>query len=128
MSHQSVTKEFFQEIEKRNYEEIIKFFSPNAMIHSPLYGSTEATYFYKEFLTDVKNVKIKIKNFFESSDKPNTAAALIGITLALKNDKTMDVECVDIFEFSPNKDKIQSIKIIYDTKKTHPELSKIRGD
>jgi hypothetical protein len=56
VSKKSIIKAYFKGLEKGNYEEIVKLFSPGAIVHSPLYGRIDARHFYKELFLDTLNV------------------------------------------------------------------------
>lgn len=126
MDKQGVIKAYFHGLEKVSYEDIIKLFSPNAVVHSPLYGKVEAACFYKELFADTQNSKIVLKNIFVSPDQPNTAAAHFIYSWTMKDGTFVQFECVDLFEFAL--DMIASLTIIYDTYHTRKEFVRIHNN
>lgn len=126
-NYRKVITQFFSETEKGQFENVLKFYSPNAMIHSPLYGSQEYTRFYKGLIADTKSMKVKVKNIFEDAEHSNLVASLQDFTWILKNGESITVEGVNIFEFTPNTEKIKSIKFIYDTSKVRLLLEKLHA-
>ncbi|MBS3904894.1 MAG: nuclear transport factor 2 family protein [Simkania sp.] len=127
MNKQSIVKAYSHGLENGNYHDVIQLFSPSAIVHSPLYGNIEASSFYKELFSDTKSSKIVLKNIFISSDNPNTAAAHFVYSWMMKDGSQVQFECIDVFDFIPQSDKIQSLTIIYDTYHTRAGFAKIRG-
>lgn len=127
MDKQDVIKAYFRGLEKASYEDIIKLFSPDAVVHSPLYGKVEAVRFYKELFEDTQNSKIVLKNIFISPDQPNTAAAHFIYSWTMKDGTQVQFECVDVFYFALQNDTILSLTIIYDTYRTRKDFARIRN-
>jgi hypothetical protein len=100
-------------------------FAPEAMVHSPLYGKIEATKFYRELFSDTQGSKITLKNTFIYPEDDNTAAAHFEYSWTLKDRALVHFECVDVFEFIPQSDKIQFLTIIYDTFHTRAGFKKV---
>jgi hypothetical protein len=107
MNKQNVVKAYFQGLEKGSYQNIIKLFSSDAKVHSPLYGQIDAARFYKELFSDTQSSKITLKNTFVNPEDDNTAAAHFVYSWTLKDGTLVHFECVDVFEFAPQSDKIQ---------------------
>ncbi len=116
MRIEKTIKEYFKGLEVGSYENIIKLFSPNAIVHSPLYGEVEAREFYKELFKDTSKSKITLINIFVSINNPRTAAAHFRYHWILKDGTPTSFECVDVFQFDDN-GKIRELTIIYDTSK-----------
>ena len=121
---QEVIKAYFHGLEAGSYNEIIQLFAPGAMVHSPLYGKIEAAKFYRELFSDTQNSKITLKNTFINPEDDNTAAAHFVYSWTLKDGTLVHFECVDVFEFVPQSDKIQSLTIMYDTYHTRAGFKK----
>lgn len=127
MDKQDVIKAYFHGLEKGSYEDVIKLFSPNAVVHSPLYGKVAATRFYKELFSDTQTSKIVLKNIFISTEKPNTAAAHFIYSWTMKEGTQVQFECIDVFEFSLQNNAIVSLTIIYDTFHTRKDFARIHN-
>ena len=113
MEIEKTLKLYLKALEKGSYEDIIKLFTENAMVNSPLYGKIKASEFYKELFKDTAKSKISLLNIF--TDK-NLGAAHFLYEWVLKDGTPTSFECVDIFKFSDG--KIKHLTIIYDTYKT----------
>jgi len=113
MEIEKTLKLYLKALEKGSYEDIIKLFTENAMVNSPLYGKIKASEFYKELFKDTAKSKINLLNIF--TDK-NLGAAHFLYEWVFKDGTPTSFECVDIFKFSDG--KIKHLTIIYDTYKT----------
>jgi len=122
MQIEKTIKEYLRELENGNYENIIKLFSPKAIINSPLYGKIKAKDFYKELFKDTLKSKITLMNIFKSKN-PLIAAGHFRYDWVLKNGTSTSFECVDIFQFNKN-GKIIKLTIIYDTAKIRQSFFK----
>jgi len=124
-SKQAIVTAYFDGLEKGSYSDVIELFSPNAIVHSPLYGQIEATRFYQELFADTKSSQITLKNVFVSLENPHTAAAQFVYSWTLKDGTPVCFECVDVFDFVPESAQIKKLTIIYDTHHTREEFSKV---
>lgn len=115
MTKQTLIRKFFHEIEKAQYDQVIKLFTPRGKIHSPIFGSMDVTSFYKKLSAEVKTTKFDIKNIFIERGHPHLAAVYIVSSWKLKTGKSFPLEGVNIFEFTSDNAQIKSIKFIYDT-------------
>lgn len=127
MSKQNVIKAYFQGLENGSYEDVIKLFASDARVHSPLYGQMDPAPFYKELFSDTQSSKITFKNTFVNPENNNTAAAYFVYSWTLKDGTLVHFECVDVFEFVPQSDKIQFLTIIYDTYHTRAGFKKVHN-
>ncbi|HEC95886.1 MAG TPA: nuclear transport factor 2 family protein, partial [Euryarchaeota archaeon] len=64
MEIEKTLKLYLKALEKGSYEDIIKLFTENAMVNSPLYGKIKASEFYKELFKDTAKSKITLLNIF----------------------------------------------------------------
>jgi ketosteroid isomerase-like protein len=115
MEKKQVIQSYFRGLEKGSYEEVVRLFAPDALVHSPLYGKVKASLFYKELFSDTQSSKIVLKNTFLSAEKPDSAAAHFVYSWTMKDGNHVQFECIDVFEFVPGSDKIKLLTIIYDT-------------
>ena len=107
-------KAYFQGLQAGSYEQVIRLFDKDAIVHSPLYGEIRADKFYRELFAATSSSTITLKNIFLSSNDPHSAAAHFLYDWVLKDGQKAPFECIDVFEFS-NDNKIVDLKIIYDT-------------
>ncbi len=107
---------------RSDYDKLINLFAPDAIVYSPLYGKQDAKEFYKKLFQDTAQSRIKLINIF--TDEVNkSAAAYFHYDWTLSNDIMVPFDVVDIFEFNDTRDKIVTLKIIYDTWKTREQFN-----
>ncbi len=119
MKIEKVIELYLQALEKGSYTEIMKLFTDDAMVDSPLYGERKASEFFKELFKDTMSSKITLFNVFVSR---SVGAVHFRYEWTLKDGTPTSFECVDIFQFSNG--KIKHLKIIYDTYKTRAAFEK----
>ncbi|MCK5630268.1 MAG: nuclear transport factor 2 family protein [Nanoarchaeota archaeon] len=116
MQIEKTIKEYLKGLEVGSYENIIKLFSPDAIVHSPLYGEIKAKKFYQDLFKDTSKSKITLMNIFVSHNKPQIAAGHFHYDWILKDGTPTSFACVDVFRFAED-GKIEELTIIYDTSK-----------
>ena len=58
MEIEKTIKEYLKGLDAGSFENIIKLFSPDVIVHSPLYGEIEAKKFYQDLFKDTSKSKI----------------------------------------------------------------------
>ncbi len=125
MQIEKTIKSYLNRLEVGSAEEIIKLFSPDSIVHSPLYGETQAKKFYQDLFKDTSKSKITLMNILISQSNPNIAAGHFRYDWILKDGTPTSFECVDIFRFDKD-GKIKELTIIYDTSKIRPAHEKMK--
>ena len=126
MQIEKTIKEYLKGLEISSVEKIIKLFSSDAVVHSPLYGEIQAKKFYQDLFKDTSKSKITLINIFVSQNNPQIAAGHFRYDWILKDGTPTSFECVDIFRFAED-GKIKELTIIYDTSKirtAHEDMKK----
>lgn len=125
MQIERTIREYLKGLEVGSYENIIKLFSSNAIIHSPLYGEIKAKKFYQDLFKDTSKSKITLMNIFISQNNPKISAGHFNYDWILKDGTPTSFECVDVFQFD-NDGKISELTIIYDTSKLRTSFEKMK--
>ncbi len=107
-----------------NTTELVKLFSKNGFVDSPIYGEMEASTFYPLLNSDTANSELKLKGIFEDNDT-NTLAIYFNFKWTIKNNEIVTFDVVDIIEFD-EEHKIQHLKIIYDTVQSRVLINELR--
>lgn len=121
MQIKKIIKLYLKALEDSSYNDIIKLFTKDAVVYSPLYGKIKASKFYKELFKVTLSSKITLLNILKNE---NVGAGHFRYDWVLKDGTPTFFECVDIFYFS--KGKIKILKIIYDTYKVRNKFEKNR--
>jgi hypothetical protein len=108
-------KAYFQALESGVCDQTLALFTADAIVNSPLFGEMVASEFYKKLFANTNRSKVTLKEVFFSNTNATNATAHFVCDWVLKDGTPAPFECVDIFEFDPVSNKIQSLKIIYDT-------------
>jgi len=116
MQIEKTIKEYLKGLEVGSANEIIKLFSQDAVVHSPLYGEIQAKKFYQDLFKDTSKSKITLMNIFVSQSNPHVAAGHFRYDWILKDGTPTSFECVDVFRFDED-GNIKELTIIYDTSK-----------
>ena len=116
MTKKEIAKRYIEFLENGEINQIIKLFSKNGQVTSPIYGTKLASDFYEKLNEDTLNSKLKFKGLFEEKDSQRIAL-YFKYNWTLKNNSYIEFEVVDIIEFDEN-NKIEHLKIIYDTVKS----------
>lgn len=124
MELKETIKKYLDALERADYENLISLFAPNAIVHSPLYGETEAEKFYKDLFKDTNKSVITLKDIFTSEDNSKGAVNFL-YDWTLSDGSPSSFDCVDIFKFNSD-GKIQELTIIYDTSQTRPKFDKLK--
>ncbi|HEY6977857.1 MAG TPA: nuclear transport factor 2 family protein [Chitinophagaceae bacterium] len=119
-----ILETYLKNLEAGDAEAIVKLFSEDGIIHSPLYGDMLAKNFYKDLFADTIRSTITLVNVFQSATNANTAAVHFKYEWTLRNGTKTNFEAVDIFSFD-KLGKIKAMTIIYDTAQTRSAFEKL---
>jgi hypothetical protein len=104
-------------LEAGNLQAVLALFDPEAVIVSPLYGTVEAGKFYARLFADTCRSVTKLLNIFYAGNDSPSVALHFHYSWKLQRGKTVEFECVDVFELSQDRTRFKKLTIIYDT---HP--------
>lgn len=110
-------------LEKGDMNNLLKLFSENAIVDSPVYGILNAKEFYTKLSNDTLLSELNFKGIFEENDS-NIIALYFNFKWTLINDKQVDFDVVDIIEFNDS-NQISHLKIIYDTVKSREAVNEL---
>jgi ketosteroid isomerase-like protein len=122
---QETIKQYLQGLEKGNTAEIVRLFSANGVVYSPLYGKQPAPVFYKSLFKDTIRSTISLHHVFHEAANPEVAAAHFSYDWQMRDGSEHSFECVDVFHFDET-GKIQEMRIIYDTWDTRRTFNELR--
>lgn len=124
ISKKEVAIKYLDYLEKGNIKKLLKLFTKNGIVDSPVYGVLNANKFYVELSNDTINSELRLKGIFEENDS-NKLALYFEYKWTMKNNKLVEFDVVDILEFDDN-NSINRLKIIYDTVKSREMVNELR--
>ena len=125
MKRANVIRSYLAGLVKADLTELLKLFSDDATVSSPLYGEMAATDFFKQLFEDTSESKIDLKGIFVQVSDPNTYAAHFTYDWKLKTGEAVSFRCMDIFTFANHSDKIRHLTIIDDSSRTRDAFIKL---
>ena len=124
MNVEEIVKLYLHALEKGSYEDIVKLFTEDTVVVSPLYGTVKASDFYRDLFKDTSKSKITLLDVFVSKNSEQVGA-YFRYEWTLKDGSTVLFDCVDIFELEEG--KIKKLKIIYDTYEARRIFERLTG-
>ena len=70
-----IIEKYLAALAKGDSRQILTFFSPDAVVHSPLYSLMKAVDFYRELSRDTTQSKIRLIGIFADMEREDRAAA-----------------------------------------------------
>lgn len=125
MEREDVIKSYLHSLAKADHTELLKLFTGDATVSSPLYGEMAAVDFFKQLFEDTIESKINLEGIFVQVSNPNMYAAHFIYNWKLKNGEAVTFKCMDIFSFANRSDKIRHLNIIYDSSHTRAAFDKL---
>jgi len=116
MNSQQLTETYLQKLAEGDLDGVLALFSPDAIVHSPLYGSLPASEFYPKLAGDTRASHLSFTDLFHSSQDAQTVALRFTYRWDLANGQQKTFDCIDIFRLN-DQHQITELTIIYDT---HP--------
>lgn len=124
MSNRHIALQYLEHLENGDMDQVTKLFASNGKVDSPLYGICPAASFYNTLNDDTTDSKLEYKGLFEDASTQNIAL-YFAYKWTLKSGQKVEFDVVDIIEFDSN-NKIEYLKIIYDTVISRELLAKLR--
>jgi hypothetical protein len=125
MDIKDVAKTYLKYLEAGDMVQVIALFSSDGQVDSPLYGIKRAEDFYQELDRDTSASKLVFRGLFEKEDSKALALYFTYIW-RMKNQQKVEFDVVDILEFDAH-NRIQNLKIIYDTVQTRALMDQLNG-
>ena len=110
---QAVAQDYLTHLHAGDLAAILSLFTPDAQVHSPLYGQRPATDFYTELFADTRRSELTHLDTL-TNETTRTAALYFEYNWLMANGQEVVFPCVDILHFT-EAGKIATLKIIYDT-------------
>jgi len=121
---QKIVREYLKNLEVGDADRMLRLFSKDAVVVSPLRGTIDATKFYEDLFSDTTSSKIHLKNIL-FGENPQIVAGHFQYDWILSDGTSATFECIDLFEFNDKK-LITKLIIIYDTHQIREKYEKVR--
>ena len=115
MNKKEMIRCYLRALESCSSEEVLKYFSPEAVIKSPLNGMVKASEFFPSLFSLTLKAKVHISNIFMSVENANSGAVHFRFDWDFLDGGQAQFDCVDIFELDPKLAKISKMTIVYDS-------------
>jgi len=126
MNKESIMLSYLDALHRGATEEIIALFAPDGIVESPLYGTVEASRFYREVDSDTSNSEPELKNLFLSHDDSASGAMQFLYRWTMKSRAIVAFNCIDVFEFEGEPPRIKKLTIVYDTYPVRESFSALK--
>jgi hypothetical protein len=117
MNREQIVNKYLEHLEKSNFDAIVKLFDSKAMINSPFFGKIDMMSTFRKLFSHVKSCKIEDLHLFEHLKNPDSMTVHYVCNWTFQDGSTLKGDCVNVFEFLPNSDKIKALTFLFDASK-----------
>ncbi|AQR63063.1 hypothetical protein BZG35_16405 [Brevundimonas sp. LM2] len=115
MTIQHLCTDYLAALNAGDLEAVLRLFSDDAVVVSPLYETRPAATFFQGLFADTSASNTTLLNVFDRSADSGAIALHFRYVWTLSSGTIVEFECVDIFELSASQDRFTKLTIIYDT-------------
>ncbi len=108
-------RQYQQALRKGSLSEILALFEPEATVVTPLSGELGVRAFHERLFRNTQDSIVRLINMFEGLTEKPAVALQLRHTWVLRNGKSIDFDCISIFEFAPHLQKINKLTLVYDS-------------
>lgn len=117
---------YLSALNQGNLDNVMKLFTEEAIVISPLYGKMPVKDFYNKLFADTNTSSTELLNIFLSTAENKSIALHFNYKWKMKNDFIETFECIDVFNLNDSQDRFNKLTIIYDTYKLRDNFNQIR--
>jgi ketosteroid isomerase-like protein len=122
MQRKKVIDRYLACLERGDTDALIRLFSTDGIVISPLFGRLPATAFYQRLAAETTRSELTPRGVYLHAEDPNAAAAAFHYQWTRHDGCQVGFECVDLFRFN-QAHQITQLTIIYDTNAVRPSLA-----
>ena len=112
-----IVTSYLKTLESRDLEGLLALFTPDAVVHSPMYGKNSARKFYTDFFVDSKETNVTLLGFFDQGQGTD-GKPLVGywarFDWVLASGAHAPFDVVVVMELD-DRDLIEALHIVMDT-------------
>ncbi len=111
-----IVRDYLNAVMQGDLDNIVALFTDNGYVYTPLQGrKLPPAEFFSMLFEASAEVKINLIDVFTSAEDSGRIAGYFNYAWGLPNGEQVSFDATDIFEISPEDQKIRSIVAIYDT-------------
>jgi len=114
-------------VKERNLDAVLSVFSPDALIVTPLKGRCDARTYHEWLFANVKRSSVKVINAFQAMNGEICLAVLADYEWTMHDDSMVYFTGMSVFDFTPDKLKIKTMRTFYDTSIVRPQLAALNS-
>jgi hypothetical protein len=110
-------------VKERDLDAVLSVFAPDATIVTPLKGVCDARTYHEWLFANVKRSSLKVINAFQAMNGEICLAVLADYEWIMHDDKVVNFTGMSVFDFTPDKMKIKTMRTFYDPSVVRPQLA-----
>jgi len=121
-------RHYLTQLQAGNTAAMIDAFEVDGLVHSPFLGEMPARDFFLRLAQASRQSVITVHDLFftvQPTEEMARAAAYFRYDWTLADGRVVSFNCVDLFEFHAGSDRIDKMRIVYDT---HPLRERVGGN
>ncbi|MET0401112.1 MAG: nuclear transport factor 2 family protein [Cystobacter sp.] len=128
MTPDEIAKTYLSALEKSDLQTILQLYTPEGVVHSPLYGPRRAVDFYTALFKDTGRARIGLKGVTQGKQIDGRPLITIWFQFdwTLPSGQPAHFECVDVLEVDEHS-RVAALHIIYDTVTARPAYEAEHG-
>ncbi|GAA3285785.1 nuclear transport factor 2 family protein [Streptomyces lavendulae] len=121
MTAAELVSAYLAALERADAEAVLRLFTPNAVVHSPLYGPKSAAEFYPDLFADTSRPHLTLLGVLEGRNQQGTLLISFWFHFdwLLPSGVAAPFDVVDLAELSQD-GRIAELRIVYDTVNVRP--------
>lgn len=109
-----ICKQYLNAINERKLDVIMELFKPDGIVSSPLCGTMSVRAFHERLFEKQPKTITRIQNIFATVNSVSGLALHFSHTWLLDNGKSIEIDGIDIFEFTPDGTRFAKLTIVFD--------------
>ncbi|WP_433336653.1 nuclear transport factor 2 family protein [Spirillospora sp. CA-294931] len=129
MNPHEIAERYLAALETADLPAVLALCTPDAVVHSPLYGPQPAAEFYPALFADTGRARLELRGVTSGDTVEGRPMVTIWFTFewTLPSGAPADFECVDVLELAAD-GRVAALRIIYDTVNVRPAFEAEKGE
>lgn len=109
-----VVEHYLTAMERGDLDGVLKCFSEDGVVESPVYGKIPVAPFYEKLFEDTVAVKVDLIRIYVAVNEPRNMIAHFHYRWERRSAPEVDTKLIDVFTLSESGKTIQNLRIIFD--------------